>query len=107
VFPPLAKNADIFLSQDFPVRVILFGLNGKITANGRDYHGAMPPLGAVLNDQDIAAVVNYVRGAWGNDALKPKTITPVDAAAVAALRQRKETPAQVSAARKKLKAAAK
>jgi hypothetical protein len=50
--------------------------------------------------------VNYVREAWGNDALMPKNIKPVDTATVAALRQKKETSAQVSADRKKLKAAA-
>jgi mono/diheme cytochrome c family protein len=105
-FPPLAKNPDIFLSEDFPVRVVLSGLDGKITAGGRDYDGVMPPLGELLNDEEIAAVVNYVREAWGNNALMPKNIKPVDAATVAALRQKKETSAQVSADRKKLKAAA-
>jgi mono/diheme cytochrome c family protein len=28
----------------------------------------MPTFAHVLNDADIAAVVSYVRGAWGNDA---------------------------------------
>jgi mono/diheme cytochrome c family protein len=28
----------------------------------------MPPFGHVLDDNDIAAVLTYVRGAWGNDA---------------------------------------
>jgi mono/diheme cytochrome c family protein len=28
----------------------------------------LPPFGQVLDDGDIAAVLTYVRGAWGNDA---------------------------------------
>jgi mono/diheme cytochrome c family protein len=28
----------------------------------------MPPFGHVLDDQDIAAVLTYVRGSWGSDA---------------------------------------
>ena len=34
--------------------------------NPRPY--GMPPFGQVLDDGDIAAVLTYVRGAWGNDA---------------------------------------
>jgi mono/diheme cytochrome c family protein len=28
----------------------------------------MPPFAHVLNDAEIAAVLSYVRGAWGNEA---------------------------------------
>jgi mono/diheme cytochrome c family protein len=28
----------------------------------------MPPFGPVLNTEEIAAVVTYIRGAWGNEA---------------------------------------
>ena len=34
--------------------------------NPRPY--GMPPFGHVLDDADIAAVLTYVRGSWGNDA---------------------------------------
>jgi mono/diheme cytochrome c family protein len=34
--------------------------------NPRPY--GMPPFGHVLDDNDIAAVLTYVRGSWGNDA---------------------------------------
>jgi mono/diheme cytochrome c family protein len=87
-FPPLAKNADLFLSPDYPVRVVLFGLEGKIEVNGKKFDSAMPPLD-VLSDQEIAAVVNYVRGHFGNAALAPKNLKPVDASVVAKLRGKK------------------
>ena len=106
-FPPLAGNADIFLARDFPARVVLFGMSGKIAVKGQVIDGAMPPLGGVLKDEEIAAVVNYVRRDFGNDALAPKTmVVPLDAATVAGLRTKKDAD-QVYAYRKKLKATAK
>jgi mono/diheme cytochrome c family protein len=104
-FPPLAGNPDIFLARDFPARVVLFGVSGKIKVKGQAIDGAMPPLGNVLKDDEIAAVVNYVRGAFGNDKLAPKTMQPLDAATVTALRKLKDAD-QVFAYRQKLKAAA-
>ncbi len=85
-FPPLAGNPDLFLSREFPAMVALFGMEGKITAEGKTIESVMPPF-AHLSDAQIAAAVAYVRGAWGNDKLKPAGLKPVDAAAVAALRK--------------------
>jgi mono/diheme cytochrome c family protein len=102
-FPPLAHNADLFLSPDYPVRVVLFGLGGKITVNGQTIDNAMPPLD-VLNDQQIAAVVNYVRDNFGNAALRPKDMKAVDVGVVSKLRSEKNTmAAHVHAYRQKLK----
>jgi len=89
-FPPLAGNGDIFLSRDFPARVVLFGLSGKIEVRGEAFDSAMPPLD-FLSDWEIAAVVAFVRQSWGNAGLPHKAMKPVDAAAVAALRAKKPT----------------
>jgi mono/diheme cytochrome c family protein len=108
-FPPLAGNPDIFLARDFPARVVLFGMSGKITVKDQVIDGAMPPLGDILKDDEIAAVVNFVRGGFGNDALAPKapkTMAPLDAATVTGLRKMKDAD-HVYAYREKLKAAAK
>lgn len=105
-FPALAHNPDIFLARDYPARVVLFGLSGKIDVRGNSFDGVMPPLGGTLTDDAIAAVVAYVRSAWGNAALAPKTMQPLDAATVAHLRKLKSAD-QVYAYREKLKAAAK
>ena len=106
-FPPLAQNPDLFLARDFPLGVVLFGLNGKITVNGKTIDSAMPPLGDVLKDQEIAAAVNYVRGAWGNDALRPKAMAPVTPAMVAKLREQKNILGDVFSYRHSLKAGGK
>lgn len=90
-FPPLAKNRDIFLSQDFPARAVLFGMSSKIKVDGKEFDSTMPPLAEVLNDGEIAAVVNYIRGTFGNAGLVPKNMKPIDAAIVAALRAQKST----------------
>ena len=104
-FPPLASNPDLFLSRDYPARVVLAGLSGKIQVEGQSFDSVMPSFG-VLGDGDIAAVVNFIRQAWSNDALRPKTLAPLDGGAVATLRVKAETPQQVHAARAQLKAAA-
>jgi len=106
-FPPLAGNRDLFLSATFPATVLLAGLEGAIEVDGKRFDGAMPSFNH-LSDPELAALVNYVRAAWGNDKLRPAGMAPLDAAAVAQLRNRAQvTPAGVLAARAKLKAAAK
>ncbi len=56
-----------------PARIVLNGKEGPI--------GLMPPLGNALSDDQIAAVLTYVRREWGH------TASPVDPAAVAATRK--------------------
>ena len=56
-----------------PVRVLINGKEGPV--------GLMPPLGGALTDDQIAAVLTYVRREWGNAA------TAVDAATVADVRK--------------------
>ena len=87
-FPPLAGNTDLFLARDFPAHVVLFGMSGKIMVKGDTIDGAMPPLGEVLKDEEVAAVVNYVRSNFGNQL--PKSMAPLDAATIAAVRKEKE-----------------
>jgi mono/diheme cytochrome c family protein len=72
-YPPLAK-AD-FITKDKTgkksIGVILNGLSGEITVNGKKYNVPMPAQN-YLTDQQIADVLNYVRNNWGN---KAKAIT--------------------------------
>lgn len=100
-FPPLAGNADLTAAQEFPVLVVLNGIRGPIRVNGQDYNGSMPALDHLSNEK-IAAVVNYVRGAWGNGN-KTAPSTPVTAEQVARLRSQSLSPSEVHARRKQLK----
>jgi mono/diheme cytochrome c family protein len=105
-FPPLAGNADLFLSRAFPANVVLFGLQGEIKTEGKTVASVMPPV-AYLSDAEIAAVLHYVRTAWGNDKLRPPGFKPLDAAAVAGVRKHPLAPDQVRELRAKLRAGAK
>jgi mono/diheme cytochrome c family protein len=105
-FPPLAGNRDLFLSRTYPAMVVLAGLSGSIEVEGKTLNSTMPPLN-YLSDAQVAAVLNFVRGAWGNDKLKPAGMAPLDAATVAQIRKQKIPAEQVYARRKQLKAAQK
>ncbi len=65
-FPPLAGNQSITMAS--PVNSIRMVLNGGYapgTKKNPRPHG-MPPFNHVLDDADAAAVVTYIRVAWGN-----------------------------------------
>ncbi len=48
--------------------LVLDGLTGRQQINGAEYNGVMPAWRGVLTDPEIAAVLTYVRQAWGNHA---------------------------------------
>ncbi|HKH90966.1 MAG TPA: cytochrome c [Gemmatimonadaceae bacterium] len=80
VFPPLVGSEWVTGDDAKLARIILHGLTGPIEVAGETYNGMMPPWGGTLKDADIAAVLTYVRSAWGNKA------APVTAARVASIR---------------------
>lgn len=93
-FPPLAGNPDLFKERIFPLLVVLNGIAGPITIEGRSYDGSMPAFDH-LSDAEIAAVVNYIRGAWGN---QPRA-EPVTPDLVAQQRKHPLSPSEVRARR--------
>jgi hypothetical protein len=50
------------------IHIPLAGINGPIKVAGKDWNMAMAAMGAALPDEDLAAVLTYIRGAWGNKA---------------------------------------
>jgi mono/diheme cytochrome c family protein len=71
-FPPLV-GSEWVLSQDWHgdnhiVKIVLNGLQGPVTVMGAQYNNAMAPWGSVLKDDQIAAVLTYIRNEWGNQA---------------------------------------
>jgi hypothetical protein len=64
--PPLAGNQSITMAS--PVNSIRMVLNGGYppgTKKNPKPHG-MPPFSHILNDDEVAAVVTYIRVAWNN-----------------------------------------
>lgn len=67
MFPPLAGNEKITGHPDELIKIVLFGLEGPITVNGREYNQPMPPQ-AYLTDKQISLILSYIRSSWGNNA---------------------------------------
>jgi mono/diheme cytochrome c family protein len=81
VYPPLANNQSITMTVPVnPIRMVLNGGYPPGTKKNPRPHG-MPPFAHILNDAEVAAVVTYIRVAWGN------TGTPVQTAQVNEMRK--------------------
>jgi mono/diheme cytochrome c family protein len=72
IAPTLVGSALALADAGVPSRILLHGKEGSV--------GLMPPLGATMSDEDVAAVLTYVRREWG------QTGTPVEPALVAGVR---------------------
>ena len=75
-FPPLAGSDWVAGPEEQLILPVLHGLNGEIVVNGETWNGAMPAQ-ATLDDRQVAAVLSYVRSAWGNSAppVMPEAVT--------------------------------
>ncbi|MCG2460688.1 copper-containing nitrite reductase [Flavobacteriaceae bacterium F89] len=70
-FPPLAKSDYLNADVDRAIGIVLHGLSGEITVNGKKYNSVMTA--QTLNDDEIANVLTYVYHSWGNSK---KVVTP-------------------------------
>ncbi len=79
VFPPLAGNSYVTGDSKQVIHTVLYGLNGAIQVGGKPFNGAMPPWKGQLSNADVADVISYIRGTWGN---KASAVTEADVAKV-------------------------
>jgi mono/diheme cytochrome c family protein len=87
-FPPLAESEWVLApGPNRMVRIVLSGFTGPVRVKGADYNNTMLPWRDQLTDEEIAAVLSYVRGnkEWGNHA------SPVLPAEVKAIRAATES----------------
>ncbi|TDE16414.1 PVC-type heme-binding CxxCH protein [Dyadobacter psychrotolerans] len=70
-FPPLTGNKWVTGSDDRLIKVVLKGLLGPIEVGGQKFPGQVPmtPFGGLLNDEEVAAVLTYVRNSFGNQGV--------------------------------------
>ena len=68
VFPPLVDTEWVVGDKGRLIRIVLNGMTGEMKVNDVTSSGAMPPWNAFLNDEQVAAVLTYVRNAWDNGA---------------------------------------
>lgn len=61
-FPPLAQSEWVLASgPNRLIRIVLDGMDGPVTVLGQEYNSAMLPWRELLNDEEIAAVLTFVR----------------------------------------------
>ncbi|MFT7632169.1 MAG: putative heme-binding domain-containing protein [Mariniblastus sp.] len=86
VYPPLVNSPWVNGSEERLIKMTLHGVWGKMTVNGKTYDPSrgVPPMTAfrsLLKDEELAAVLTFVRNTWGNEA------SPVTAASVKKVRE--------------------
>jgi mono/diheme cytochrome c family protein len=88
VAPTLVGSAFALAPPAVPARILLNGKEGAV--------GLMPPLGSVLSDDQIAAVLTYVRRSWGNQASAVDADVAADVRKQTASRTRPWTEAELA-----------
>ncbi|MEO1414341.1 MAG: cytochrome c [Bacteroidota bacterium] len=81
LYPPLAGTDWVTGDKERLIGVLLNGMQGEIEVNGETYNNVMASY-ATLKDEEIAAVLTYIRSNFGNEA------SAVTAAEVAAVRSK-------------------
>lgn len=66
-FPPLSGSEYVTGDKDRLIEILLNGLQGEITVNGKKYNGLMPQFGH-LNDHALASILTNIRTRFRNDA---------------------------------------
>ncbi|TWT87832.1 PVC-type heme-binding CxxCH protein [Neorhodopirellula pilleata] len=80
IYPPLVDSPWVNGSEERLIKMALHGVWGKMTVNGKTYDPSrgVPPMTAfrsLLKDNELAAVLTFVRNTWGNQASPISTET--------------------------------
>ncbi len=69
-FPPLAGTDWVTGDEERLIKLTLKGLYGPIEVNGKKYPGQVPmtPFEGLLKDDEVAAVLTFIRNSFGNEA---------------------------------------
>jgi hypothetical protein len=85
VYPPLAESEWVTGSKNRLIAILHKGIAGVIHVKGNVYNNNMPAWGdgapVPLKDDQIAAILTYIRSDWGNSA------SPIQSDEVAAKRK--------------------
>lgn len=84
IYPPLAKSEWVGGDEGKLIKLVLKGVWGPITVNGKVYdpkNGVPPmtPFEHLLNDREVAGVLTYIRNSFGNAAapVKPEAVKKI------------------------------
>jgi mono/diheme cytochrome c family protein len=80
-YPPLAGSEWVLApGPGRPIRIVLNSVIGEIQVKGAMYNDpAMPPWRDITSDEELAAILTYVRQSWGNNAppVKPEQVKEI------------------------------
>ena len=80
-YPPLAGSPWVTGDPDRLIKLVMYGLYGPLEVLGKQYDGQVPmtAYGGLMNNEEMAAVLTYVRNSFGNQAsmIKPEQIGTV------------------------------
>jgi putative heme-binding domain-containing protein len=67
-FPPLTKSPWVNENEERLIKLTLKGMFGPLELEGKKFPGLTPmtPFGGLLSDDDLSAVLTYVRNSFGN-----------------------------------------
>ena len=91
-YPPLVGSEWVLASgPDRMIRIVLDALQGPVKVKGLDFNNTMTPWRDTLTDQQIAAIITYVRTQkdWGHTA---SPVTPEEVAGIRAKTKNRPMP---------------
>ena len=68
VFPPLDGADWVTGDAQRLALIVLQGMTGTLSVKGQTYNSFMPGFKAQFSDEELAALLSYIRSAWGNTA---------------------------------------
>ncbi|GMN11020.1 GDSL-type esterase/lipase family protein [Croceitalea sp. MTPC9] len=80
-FPPLAGQKWVTGNEERLIKLTLKGMMGPLKLSGKTYPGQVPmtPFEGMLNNEEISAVLTFIRNTFGNNAgpIMPKKVETV------------------------------
>jgi len=73
--PPLQDSPWVAGPETRLIKIVLHGLRGKVEVQGKTYNLEMPGFAKTMTDEDVAAVLSFVRRQWGG---RPEPIAPAE-----------------------------
>jgi putative membrane-bound dehydrogenase-like protein len=82
-YPPLRQSKWVVENEERLIKLTLKGLYGPMTVLHQEYKGNVPmtPFEGLMNDEELAAVLTYVRNSFGNRAsvISPEKVQEIRA----------------------------
>ena len=79
--PPLVGSEWVTGNPERIAAIVMNGLGGPITVKNNSFNNQMTPVGGAWSDEQVAAVLTYIRGNWGNGGAR---VMPEEVAAARA-----------------------